>query len=171
MPIENERRYLLRDYDDLEIALKKMYFVPEIIQQGYLDVNTRIRRILDGDTTFTWKKRLSDGKTMEIETRISEIDFDLLFKECERHQTKRRYTFFHGSLRWDVDFHFDNTGVFFARAEVEMPAEMKEPPIPFWAIHPHIVAKVDLDDTRFSSYNICNKDYAINLAAQYNVKG
>lgn len=131
MPIENEVKYALKIDNNLITELCNNHVWYDI-KQGYLPQDgCRIRKKeIPGKYpkfVFTYKLRLKDGETMEIETFIEEEDFDKLWNHCKETLRKRRITIKNGNETWDIDFFFDGRYIYFAMAECEMPAGRKTP--------------------------------------------
>ena len=133
MPIENERKFVLRNENELENKLARTPGVSRrLIEQAYLDApGLRIRTIeADGkmQRIFSYKRPV-DGQVVEIETEISSEDFHRLWKIRREALRKVRYSWPDGQYRWDVDFFKTDDGrTYFALAEVEMPETEIEPP-------------------------------------------
>src|SRR5262245_17732942 len=108
MPIENERKFVLKDEKELEAELAQAAGVKRsLLRQAYLDASgVRIRAIeRDGDKrhVFTFKRAI-DGQVVEIETDISAVDFERLWSQRLETLQKTRYSWEDGRLHWDVDF-------------------------------------------------------------------
>ena len=105
MPIENERKFVLRDDGDLEPRLASGRRDQKLLRQAYLDVSgMRIRSVEEGGAirhVFTTSG--VDGQIVEIETEISPVDFERLWSQ--RRETCRSCAIpGRRSLPWDVDF-------------------------------------------------------------------
>jgi CYTH domain-containing protein len=175
MPIENERKFVLKDDGRLEARLAEGPVTRSFLRQAYLDVSgMRIRAVeSDGATrhVFTYK-RLIDGQVVEIETEISPLDFERLWSQrCETLQ-KARYSWNDGPFHWDVDFFKTDDGrTYFAQAEVEMPEEDKDPPpLPPNLVN-HLLATAPAGDQRFTSKRLADRAYAERLLAEIRSKG
>jgi CYTH domain-containing protein len=133
MPIENERKFVLKDDGKLEAQLASRPGVSRnFLRQAYLDApGLRIRSIeADGkiDHVFTYKRTI-DGQVVEIETGLSAADFARLWTQRIESLQKVRYSWGEGRFHWDIDFfRRDDGSTYFAMAEVEMPEEDTEPP-------------------------------------------
>src|SRR5215510_11135644 len=155
MPIENERKFVLRD-DGLEAALAARPGVSRsFLRQAYLDVSgMRIRSVEAGSRTghvFTYKRPV-EGQVVEIETEISAVDFSRLWSQCRETLQKVRYSWADGPFHWDVDFFkTDEGGTYFAQAEVEMPEQQKTPPALPACLAGHLLATAPAGDPRFTS--------------------
>ena len=161
MAIENELKYVLSDGSNLEAKLAAIA-VPQHIEQAYLGVGTRIRRINGRACLFTYKHRLADGTSVEIETAIEAAHFDLLARDCPRSLRKHRFKLRAGDVAWDVDFfksHTDGTN-YFAMAEAEMPTGMLKPTSIHPFLLPHLLFAVPRQDRRFSSFLLTDEAYA-----------
>jgi CYTH domain-containing protein len=166
MAIENELKYVLSNGDDLETCLSRT-MIPQRLEQAYLGTSARIRRIDGGNCLFTYKHRLADASSVEIESPIDQQSFSLLLQDCGRSLRKHRYKLRDGAVLWDVDFFKSNADGtnYFAMAEAEMPAGMLQPS----GIHPlireHLLFAVPRHDRRFSSFRLTDEAYARSLAA------
>lgn len=176
MPIENERKFVLDDDGRLETELAHTPGVTRLVlQQAYLDSSgLRIRSIEAPDKTryvFTYK-RLIDNQMVEIETDISRLDFDRLWKLRREHLRKVRYAWGDGHFHWDTDFFkTDDDRTYFAMAEVEMPEEMREPPPIAPRLASHLLVLVPLGDPRFTSKRLAGQEHAERLLAEIRTKG
>ena len=136
MPIENERKFVLNDLSGAPEARVAAHAGARrsYLPQAYLDASgLRIRSIESADRIqriFTYK-RLVDDQVVEIETEISQVDFERLWKTRREALQKARYSWADGRFRWDVDFFKTEDGrTYFALAEVEMPETETQPPPP-----------------------------------------
>jgi len=172
MPIENERKFVL---DDIGGALEAQLAAgPDVtrtfLRQAYLDASgLRIRAIQSSAGTrhiFSFK-RLVDGQMVEIETDITKVDFDRLWKiRCETLQ-KARYSWPDGSFHWDVDFFKTEDGrTYFALAEVEMPEDATTPPPPPANLAPHVLLLAPLGDPSFTSKRLSDQGHAERLLTE-----
>lgn len=133
MPIENERKYVLRDPEAiLDIAIGGSSHLWTPIQQGYLPGDARVRRknavisalsgTLISEDFFTYKIATRHG-LVEIEKQISQVDFDRLWEIADRKISKKRLVIVADpeDEYWDIDVFLDDAGVpYFAMAECEM---------------------------------------------------
>ncbi len=161
MAIENELKYVLSDGASLEARLAAGA-APQRIEQAYLGAGARIRRIDGQACRFTYKHRLADGTSVEIETPIEPEFFHLLAHDCVRSLRKHRFRLNAGAVSWDVDFFksaSDGTN-YFAMAEAEMPAGMTVPPEILPLLRPHLLFAVPRQDRRFSSFLLTDEAYA-----------
>jgi CYTH domain-containing protein len=176
MPIENERKFVLKDDAELEALLSKGAGVTRsFLRQAYLDApGLRIRSIEgDGATrhVFTYK-RLIDGQVVEIETAISAVDFERLWSQRRETLQKARYSWPDGPFHWDVDFFKTAEGrTYFAQAEVEMPEEQAEPPPLPQSLAGHLLATAPAGDQRFTSKRLADQAHAEKLLADIKSKG
>lgn len=161
MPVENERKYVL----------KPDFFVDNLvgwtrhdIRQAYLDDGPRIRQ-RDDDYIFTYKKWVPQaGELVEIETAISEDDFNLLWPLCVQRIDKMRYVLLKDEVEWVVDFLMDESGeVYFILAEAELPRGQVAPGHIPAEIAGAIIYAVDAADNRFTNKKLSNQDYAASL--------
>lgn len=170
--IENEVKFCLRWTDQLEPLVTSKYGWHDI-QQGYMTNNNRIREITHQsgliEHVFSFKKRLSNGRNIEIESdEITKENFDDLWPETSERLWKRRSSVFYSKeLRWDIDFpRWESGDRHFAMAEIEMPADMEEPPFILDLIKPFIVFQVPRSDNRFSARKISSEKHAKMLAKE-----
>lgn len=170
MPIENERKFVLKDDAGLEEELGRLPGVSRnLLRQAYLDApGLRIRSLeSDGrtDHVFTYK-RLIDGQVVEIETGLSAVDFARLWTQRIETLQKMRYSWTDGSYHWDVDFfRRDDGSTYFAMAEVEMPEGQTElPPLPS-CLAGHVLGVAPAGDPRFTSKRIADRQHAEKLLA------
>ena len=161
MAIENELKYVLTDAANLESRLAATA-AAQRIEQAYLGSSARIRRIDGHACLFTYKHRLADGTSVEIETAIEPQFFDLLARDCVRSLRKLRFKLAAGAVSWDVDFFKSDTdgANYFAMAEAEMPAGMAFPPSIHPMLQPYLLFAVPRKDRRFSSFLLTDEPYA-----------
>jgi CYTH domain-containing protein len=173
MPIENERKFVLRDPDGaLERALTAACppWTRHAVRQAYLDApGLRIRRFEDADGVrhiFSFKRAIG-GDMVEIETPMSNADFDRLWTLRREALEKVRFHLADGDCGWDVDF-FKTTGqTYFALAEVEMPEGRDAPPAPPPVLAPYVALLVPRGDERFASKKLADVTYARRLAGEF----
>ncbi len=176
MPIENERKFVLKEAGTLEAALAATTGVHRsLLHQAYLDVSGMRIRAIDGthgpSHVFTYKRPVN-GQVVEIETEISREDFDKLSTQCVERLRKVRYSWTDGPFHWDVDFFkTDGGATYFARAEVEMPEDHREPPPLPPSLAPHLLATVPAGDPRFQSKKLADRAHAEALDAAIRVRG
>ena len=176
MPIENERKFVLRDDGELEPRLAERPGVTKsFLRQAYLDVSgMRIRSVEEGGATrhvFTYKRPV-DGQIVEIETEISRIDFERLWSQRRETLQKLRYSWTDGPFHWGVDFFkTDDNRTYFTQAEVEMPEEQTEPPPLPSNLADHLLAVAPAGDPRFASKRLANQAHAEKLLADIKSKG
>lgn len=176
MPIENERKFVLKDDGALEARLADWPAVTQsFLRQAYLDVSgMRIRSVEAQGTirhVFTYKRPI-DGQVVEIETDISAIDFRRLWSQRRESLQKARYSWTDGPFHWDVDFFKTADGrTYFAQAEVEMPEEQVEPPPLPPSLAGHLLATAPAGDPRFTSKRLADQAHAERLLADILSKG
>jgi hypothetical protein len=167
MPLENECKYILKNYDLLEAALRQEHDGYLIDPQAYLHDRGRIRRLVYSshiEHIFSFKQTLRHGEFIEIETPISETDFLGLLPFSLARLTKYRITVSRPPIRWDIDFVRWVNGRHFVVAEAEMPPGMEEPPSILDVLLPHLVYIVPRCDRRFSARRLTDPIYAKGLA-------
>ena len=176
MPIENERKFILLDDDKLEAQLMLDPGVTRsVLRQAYLDASgVRIREICkDGAThhVFTYKRPV-DGQMVEIETEISAVDFERLWKLRRETLSKVRYSWNEGRFHWDVDFFKSDAGkTYFALAEVEMPEEETVPPDVPSRLKQHVFGLAPFGDPRFTSKRLADQAHAERLLSDIRRSG
>ena len=176
MPIENERKFVLRDDGMLEQQLAHVPGVTKsFLRQAYLDVSGMRIRSLEADGTmrhvFTYKREVA-GQVVEIETDISVADFDRLWSQRRETLQKARYSWPDGPFHWDVDFFKTGEGrTYFAQAEVEMPEQDKVPPPLPPLLAGHLLATAPAGDQRFTSKRLADPAHAERLLADIRNKG
>lgn len=176
MPIENERKFVLLDDDgDLEAQLAKEPVARSVLRQAYLDASgVRIREIVKDSAThhvFTYKRPV-DGQMVEIETEISAVDFDRLWKLRRETLSKVRYSWNEGRFHWDVDFFKSDAGkTYFALAEVEMPEEETVPPDVPPRLKQHVFGLAPFGDPRFTSKRLADQAHAERLLSDIRRSG
>ena len=176
MPIENERKFVLKDDGDLEPQLAKQSGVTRsFLRQAYLDVSgMRIRSVEEGGAirhVFTYKRAV-DGQIVEIETEISAVDFERLWSQRRETLQKLRFSWTDGPFHWDVDFFkTDNNRTYFTQAEVEMPEGQVEPPPLPASLAPYLLATAPAGDPRFASKRLASRAHAQKLLADIKSKG
>lgn len=169
MPIENERKLVLRDPDGaLERALAAACppWTRRAIRQAYLDApGLRIRRFesAEGIEYIFSFKRPVNGDMVEIETAMSAVDFERLWTLRRETLEKVRFHLGAGDCGWDVDFFKTDDVTYFALAEVEMPEGRIDPPPPPAILAPAIVLLVPRGDERFASKKLADPVYAAQL--------
>ncbi len=175
MPIENERKFVLKNDSGLEVRLAQAPGVTRsLLVQAYLDApGLRLRaREADGELQHIFSfKRLVDDQVVEIETEIEATDFRRLWKLRRETLQKVRYSWPDGRCHWDVDF-FKTTGgrTYFAMAEVEMPEHQKVPPPLPASIAPYVIEQVAHQDPRFTSKRLADAAHAGRILAEIEQK-
>lgn len=179
--IENEIKFVLTRYDELELLLSSAYGW-EDINQAYFNSNNRIRKstFQNGreEHVFAFKQRLRNGRTVEIESEISESEFDDLWEFTDERLFKRRSSIFctkknkddkqwENVHRWDVDFpRWPSGNKYFVVAEVEMVSDMERPNSILSILKPFVIHEVPRDDNRFSAKKLSDDKHAKKLAIE-----
>lgn len=178
--IENERKYVLLPKNEIgfmtDLELMGTTTVDKITQ-GYLPGGARIRSIVNkyeypymdpdtqemvfpaGNLKFTYKVRVG-ADLVEIETDLSQADYNKLITIARGTIVKTRITVPVGDLKWEVDFFHDeyNANLYLVMAEVEMPEGVDAPAeIPSF-ITDHLLYAVDREDRRFDNANLSDPD-------------
>jgi CYTH domain-containing protein len=182
MPIENERKLLLR-HNMSEQLIQELSAVPQAyvqdITQSYLPQGGRIRCIRSSTTTshvFTYKCDVDD-QTVEVETDISLGDYAKLSKISTHTVHKTRISICENTplsfliqrpLLWDVDFFRDaQQRIYLALAECEMPEFQTVLPDILPYLQPHAVCWIPADDKRFASKRLHNPDKVHELLSEF----
>lgn len=161
MPIENEKKFVLNLPEPKATKIADKVYE---IEQGYIhsDNRTTIRiRKKNDDRIFTFKQRI-DNQIIEIEKKISVVDYKELAKEAVSWVKKTRYIV----DGWEIDYFKTKKETYFIMAEIEMSPEMEEPEAIPKFISDNLVYTVAKNDTRFSSRKLSNVDYANKLIKQ-----
>jgi len=171
MPIENERKFVLKDDGNLETRLTKTPGIRrDLLRQAYLDApGLRIRSVeTDKEVRYILTyKRTINGQVVEIETAISAIDFERLWTTRNETLEKVRYSWDEGRFHWDVDFFKGDDGrTYFAMAEVEMPEQDTEPPPLPGRLAGYLLEAAPLGDPRFTSKRLADRAHAERLLAE-----
>lgn len=172
MQLENELKFALTRYTSLQSGLRSKLGPPASLRQGYLNNETRIRhRDARGQVSYElgFKRRTENGHNHDVAGRITAADFEHLWGIATPRLQKSRFTFQDDVVTWDIDFFAepDSGLVYFAMAEVEMPADMLAPQrIPDDLVS-HIGYAVPRTDARFSSMAVANIPAAKALALEF----
>ena len=159
MPIENEIKYILPK----NISKKHFSGWKKIeIKQAYLpDSNARIRNYED-NFLFTYKIwSQDDNAQIEIEASINEVDFNKLWRICDKSLEKTRYIYNDDNLEWVADFLKNNDeSVYFVLAEVEMPEGLITPPRIPKALNSNFLHICTQNDKSCSNKKLSDPEYA-----------
>lgn len=128
------------------------------IEQSYIGRGARIRiQKKDNKAKYLFTfKQIVESEVVEIEKKISKLDYDLLHKESTNVVYKTRYKV--GD--WDVDFFKHEGENYFVMAEIELPRGQKEPNFIPKFIEDNLIYVVEVTDQRFSSKKLSNVEYA-----------
>ncbi|SOC30532.1 hypothetical protein [Thalassospira xiamenensis] len=163
MAIENEIKFALKNADSLEERLFAA-FGPSEIRQCYIYPDLRARSsksVQDKNFSLTFKRRLPDGQSVEIETDLTEAEFQLFWNDTKVKLQKRRFSYIDDQFKWDIDFFKDDKGITYcAVAEVEMPENMKPPVLVPEFLLDYVYYPVVQGDSRFNSFKLADQDYA-----------
>lgn len=172
MPIENERKIIILESEEVEQKFKESSQLAIPIHQRYLvtekgmSVRVRCSEMKGGpEYAFTFKKNIN-GEVVEIETKISEEDFDRMWPGAKNQVDKIRYIY----EGWEVDFFKSNNSNYLAVAEIELPPKKLMPSIIPQLVTENIIYVVPIDDNRFSNKKIGDVVYATNLLDSLKVK-
>lgn len=171
MPIEYERKIILKDAGRLREALLAAGLRPMAFEQFYLNDHARFRRVRADDGTvrylFTYKQAIG-GKLLELENEISGEDYGLAREGAISSLRKERFVLEgEDGNRWEVDFILDSDGgIRFGLAEVEL--EEWAP----WAIPVALEPYVDVvvphgDNALFSNVRLADAAYASDVVRLY----
>ena len=172
MPIENEYKFALHDPEGkLEATLSASDCFRVAIRQGYIRKGARIREWhdLQAQTVryiFTYKQRVDDD-VIEVETDISEDDFNRLWSVREYDVTKVRFKFIVDDVTWDVDFLKDHGKTYFSLAEVELPEDERTVPMPPDLIKDYVLGSTGRHDKTLSNKRLLHIDYAKQVQAAF----
>jgi len=150
MPIENELKFLFKIESYNEIFSNSSE--KKLINQGYLNKNTRIRSIKTNKIKsfyFTFKQITKKG-LIEIETEISKKDFQSLWELTKVRICKERYIY----KGWEIDFYYENNENYGALAEIELKENQKNPKNIPKLIKKNILYHADKHDVRFFNMNL-----------------
>lgn len=105
MPIERELKYVLRPTNSVVEQLERLAceknWKRHLIQQAYIAPNARIRKktplTINGvlgkpEHTFTFKYDLPDFSVVEMESPISDFDFDCMWSSADTRLQKVRFS-------------------------------------------------------------------------------
>lgn len=164
MPIENESKVVLRT-EKVKDLLKFVTSVPGhkeyAIEQHYLDDRgCRLRQRTDVKLNqtknfFTYKATVG-GKTIEIESEITQSDYDSLKKSKSVVFLKKTRHAFLGpdDALWELDIFYDaKLAVYLVMAEVEYPDNEERPPLPHF-FEGSVLYEVPKTDKRFNNKNL-----------------
>jgi len=165
VPIENERKFVLRNDVELEKRLAQAPGVTRsLMLQAYLDApGLRLRAIETAGSMrhiFSYKRPV-EGQVVEIETDLDEADFRRLWKTKRESLQKVRYSWPDGRYRWDIDFFKTANGrTYFVLAEVEMPEHQEIPPPVPTSLAPYLLGLASNGDPRFTSKRLADPAHA-----------
>ena len=183
MPIEREFKYVLNSPNELWARLDPITTSGLItgradIQQGYLSRGGRIRRrewvVYRGETLltpkveniFTYKHDLrAQPGCLEIETEMSQDDYDLAWNEADHKIRKTRFNLpcNHSAGVWEIDFFRDDKGIYLAMAEFEVPATSGPPDRLHPLVKEYLKFAVPEDDGRFKNRKLCEREPVLKL--------
>lgn len=165
MPVENERKFVIKFHEHIEKEFKKAAQEIYKIEQGYLPtgrgITLRIRKQVSDKTKYTLavKKKVSTFN-LEVEKKISEEDYSVLLGSAEIKLQKTRYCV----EGWDVDFFKTDEGnTYFGMAEIEYPLDKKSPPKTLNLVDKNLIFQVPGTDSRFSSKKLASVEYTKKL--------
>lgn len=171
MPIENERKYVILETEAVERKFAAVAQVAIPIRQRYvvtekgMAVRVRCSELEQPEYVFTFKKDV-DGECIEIETKISEADFNKLWGKATNEVNKIRYI----HEGWEVDFFKKDGFNYLAVAEIELPPKKKEPNIIPLLVMESLIYVVPIEDKRFSNKKLGDVEYSVSLLDTLKVK-
>lgn len=169
MPIENERKYVLRlnvsegvfhDAADGVEDIEQVYLISGKKQSLRCRKITRVKDHgkIELIYNMTFKQEVGK-KVVEIETDIDARDYKLLKKSATAVLQKTRYRV----DDWEVDFFKADGKTYFVLAEIEMPENQKKPHSIPTLINENLVHVVKRGDKRFTSKRLCDVKHAQQL--------
>lgn len=112
--------------------------------------------------TLTYKQKVN-SKQVEIETNISQQDYQGLFKTCMNYVYKNRYTIKDEFHLWEFDEYVENFNSkkpYFILAEVKLPEDLDEPKSIPEVVKSNLVYMLDKNENGFSSKELCDSKHA-----------
>lgn len=171
MPVEFEMKFVLKDAEKLLGQFREEDLIR--IDQIYLKDGARFRRLQQGQKikhVFTYKTKIA-GKLLEIETPVSQEDFELAEqgKVRELHKIRVIARDPHTALVWDVDFLLDaNRQIYFAMAELEREDGDHSPVYLADFLRPHVELAVPYEhSTIFTNHKLTDEAYAATVLERY----
>lgn len=168
---ENEVKFVAKHDEDYKITLAAQ-FGSQVITQGYLNENARLRKVQTGDAVglslrhyFTYKQRLANGENFEVETEIGSEQFREGWSMTDHRLTKDRVTIIVTPIQWDIDF-YRWSQPYFVLIEAEMPPGMVRPSLMPGFITRNVVYEVPRDDGRFTARLLSDEDHVRHLAVE-----
>ncbi|MCI9177211.1 MAG: AAA family ATPase [Clostridia bacterium] len=155
IPIETERKYLIKKPDEEELA--KIEGITKVsIMQTYLHssdpaLERRVRQRGDGQNFtyyYTEKRAISGISRAENERRISQKEYIAFLLEGEKKIRKDRYCFIYNSQYFELDVYpdWENEAIL----EIELTDETQKVEIPTWI---HVIKEVT-DDPAYKNKNL-----------------
>lgn len=171
MPVEFEFKFVLKDAEKLLGQFREEDLIR--IDQIYLKDGARFRRLQQGQKVkhvFTYKTKIA-GRLLEIETPVSQGDFELAEQGKVRELHKIRVIFRdpHTALIWDLDFLLDeNRRIYFAMAELEREEGDHSRIHISDFLHNHIELAIPYEDSRiFTNHKLTDQSYAATVLERY----
>lgn len=183
MPVEHELKFVLTDPTNALFDLLSAEYDCHHLEQFYMGDGARFRsaRTLSPEGTlrdgsefiFCYKNRIGD-KVLEIETLVSEEDYELALTGADRKLNKLRFKIPTAAGLWDIDYFLmpvddgdpDSQMVYFVMAEFEH--ERGTPVEILGILKPHVHIEVPLEKTAFfSSRKLCDPQYARRVVHDY----
>lgn len=168
MPIENERKFVLRlnvsegifhDAADSVEDIEQVYLISGKKQSLRCRKVTKVRgKDIELVYNMTFKQEV-DKKVVEVETDIDARDYRLLKKASTSVLQKTRYRI----GEWEVDFFKSDGKTYFVMAEIEMPENQKKPDSIPTLINENLVHVVKRGDKRYTSKKLCDVKHAQRL--------
>ncbi len=172
MPIENERKYVILETEAVERRFAEIAQTVIPIRQRYLvtekrmSARVRCSNYKEGpEYVFTFKKNIN-SEVIEIETEITEDDFNMMWPAATNGVEKTRYIY----EGWEVDFFKHDDFNYLAVAEIELPPKKKQPSIIPQLVIENLIYVVPIEDKRFSNKKLGDIQYAVSLLDSLKVK-
>lgn len=176
MPVEHELKFVLNDPTNSLYDLLSREYDCHHLEQFYMRDGARFRStrslspegaLREGsEFIFCYKNRIG-SKVLEIETLVSEEDYELALSGSDRKLNKLRYKIPTADGLWDIDYFLmpvddgdpHSQMVYFVMAEYEH--EAGSPVEVLSILKPYISIEVPLEHTAvFSSRKLCDPEYA-----------
>lgn len=174
--IEIEYKYVMdmRSFDlEFATAFLSAYagYKIQSLTQLYLPGSGRVRELKGRDerfdpTTyeFTYKDKLKTAGNLEVNCTVDEEFFKISETIATIKLRKHRITFYSNDFKWELDFFFDDEGVYFVMMECEVESadiipDLSNIPV----LGKFVLLNVELDDNNFTSKKMSSREYAENL--------
>lgn len=162
---ERELKYLIKPKKLMEcFYMCKTFYDSVKVEQGYIN-EARIRRYGDVDM-FSWKLRVTETESFEIEQVLNPTEFNLLWERASDKHKKHRFMLDLYDAKLDIDFFYSwwHNEPYIATVEVEMKTDQDVDildPGNRYDIAKYIHNKVS--NAKFSSRKLGDEKYARKL--------